>query len=50
MQIGYILTATNVQTIAISNIWALVEYTDPGGKILPRNILRPRPFAPGIAR
>lgn len=26
MQIGYIQTATNVQTIAISNIWALVEY------------------------
>lgn len=27
MQIGYIQTATNVQTIAVSNIWALVEYS-----------------------
>lgn len=27
MQIGYIQTATNVQTIAISNIWALIDYT-----------------------
>jgi len=29
MQIGYTLTATNVQTIAVSNIWALIEYTTP---------------------
>lgn len=26
MQIGYIQTATNVQTIAVSNIWAVVAY------------------------
>jgi hypothetical protein len=29
MQIGYIQTATNVQTIAVSTIWASVDYT-PG--------------------
>lgn len=29
MQIGYLLTVTNVQTIAASNVWALVDYT-PG--------------------
>jgi hypothetical protein len=27
MQIGYIQTATNVQTIAVSNVWASVDYT-----------------------
>lgn len=27
MQIGYIQTATNVQTIAVSAVWALVEHT-----------------------
>lgn len=27
MQIGYILTATNVQTIAVSTVWASVDYT-----------------------
>lgn len=27
MQIGYIQTATNVQAIAVSTVWALVEYT-----------------------
>ena len=31
MQIGYTLTAANVQTIAVSNIWALVEYFTPVG-------------------
>lgn len=34
MQIGYILTATNVQTIAVSNVWALVEYTSSTGNNL----------------
>lgn len=29
MQIGYTLTATNVQTIAVSTVWASVDYT-PG--------------------
>lgn len=33
MQIGYIQTATNVQTIAISNVWAVVEYVDPSFKV-----------------
>ncbi|SRR6266536_855527 len=31
MQIGYSLTAANVQTIAVSNVWALVEYVSPTG-------------------
>jgi len=29
MQIGYTLTAANTRTVAISSIWALVEYTGP---------------------
>ncbi len=35
LQVGYALTATNVQTIAVSNIWALVEYTSPKGNFFP---------------
>lgn len=35
MQIGYIQTATNIQTIAVSSIWALVEYTQLPGTITP---------------
>lgn len=31
MQIGYALTAINVQTIAISNIYAMVDYTPNAG-------------------
>lgn len=27
MQIGYIQTSTNIQTIAVSNVWVLVDYT-----------------------
>lgn len=34
MQIGYALTAANVQTIAVSNVWALVEYTNATGGLL----------------
>lgn len=35
MQAGYIQTATNVQSIAVSNVWVSVEYVSPGGNDWP---------------
>lgn len=53
MQIGYKLTAANVNRIDVTKVWALVEITGPvlvtPSKLQNRG-LRPHPFSPGLAR
>lgn len=39
MQIGYIQTATNVQSIAVSTIWASVDYTPSAGGTAIKDII-----------
>ncbi|MDE2100937.1 MAG: hypothetical protein KGL39_27065 [Patescibacteria group bacterium] len=50
MQIGYLLYATGTNSIQVTNIFAVVDYSSPNRNPYYNIGTRPHPFSPGLAR